>query len=152
MNARNVRWSLAIAGVALLAGCANGSGFNPALTVGLGTGWNWGGIGGGVTVPLGGGTPSVGVGVGTGGHIGDVGVGVGLGGSVPLGTPQPRTVPVNQPPTQLPQPAGAPVATPADWSPVQGTGPAVPAAAVNQAPPGSAFRDWPWGVQVVPAR
>ena len=49
------------------------------------------------------------------------------------------------PPARLP--ARSDGAAPADWAPVSGK--AVTSQTVNQAPAGSAFRDWPWGVQRV---
>ena len=133
----------ALAGAGLLAGCANGT-LYPGLSIGLGIG-SGGHVGGGVSIstPIGNpGGPVVGtIGVGAGSHGGGVGVGIGMGGSTVL----------NQPTVENPQPSTLPARTgttvPADWAPV--TGKVVTSQVVNEAPTGSAFRDWPWGVQRV---
>lgn len=128
----------ALAGASLLAGCANGS-FHPGLSIGLGIG-SGGRLGGGVSVstPIGNpGGPVVGnIGIGTGSYGSGVGIGIGMGGSTVLSQP------AETQPASLPARTG--MELPADWAPVSGK-----AVVVNQAPAGSAFRDWPWGVQRV---
>ncbi|MEZ7827844.1 MAG: hypothetical protein QMB72_09560 [Brachymonas denitrificans] len=142
-TAHRILLTTALAGATLLAGCANGS-FHPGLSVGLGIG-SGGRVGGGVSIstPIGNpGGPVVGnIGIGAGSGGGGVGIGIGMGGSTVL----------NQPAVDSPPPARLPARTdgaaPADWAPVSGK--AVTSQTVNQAPAGSAFRDWPWGVQRV---
>lgn len=132
-----------LASASLLAGCANGT-FYPGLSIGLGIG-SGGRVGGGVSIstPIGNpGGPVIGnIGIGAGSHGGGVGVGIGMGGSTVLG---PSTV-ESPPPAALPARSGSTL--PADWAPVSGK--SVTASAGNEAPAGSAFRDWPWGVQRV---
>lgn len=133
----------ALAGSALLTGCAsNGAWLTPALSIGLGIG-SGGRVGGGISLgtaiglP---GSPVVGnIGIGAGSHGGGVGVGIGMGMGGGVATGGEQAAPVNAQPATLPARADTPV--PAEWVPISGR------SVVNQAPAGSAFSDWPWGVQ-----
>lgn len=143
------------AAVLTLGGCAGSVNGWPVLggvNIGVGSGGGWGGVT--MSTPIGSPTSpvsgTIGLGRGSGGWGwgSGVGVGVSMGGSTVLNRSDD-----NAPADTLPAPAGTPVqqAPAGVWSPVTqgGTAQSPQAQVVNEAPEGSAFRNWPWGVQRV---